>query len=127
LRYSERFFCALEQRAAKAKTPKNCLMAFCDTYCQALKDSDKICLCGLLGAETCGLPDQLKLAVAEFFTANILWVAKSLPQDQSEQQRQAKAAQVVATLQGAMMLATSLQDHKVFDAAARELIAGLDP
>ena len=120
-RYSERFFQALEARAAKAITPEEKLAAFCEIYRNSLKSSDKVCLCGLLGAETGGLPDVLSHAVAAFFEANIQWVAQALPEAISQDVRRAKAVQVVATLQGAMMLAINLKDLTVFDAAASRL------
>ncbi len=124
-RYSDRFFTTLEAHAVQSQTPKDRLSAYCKTYRQALRASDKMCLCGLLGAETCGLPDRLRSAVAAFFDANISWVAKALPTNLPARHRKAKAAQIVATLQGAMMLATSLRDPKTFDAAANALLADL--
>jgi TetR/AcrR family transcriptional regulator, transcriptional repressor for nem operon len=120
-RYSERFFQALEALAAKATTPEEKLAAFCKVYQASLKNSDKVCLCGLLGAETGGLPEALSRAVAAFFEANIQWVAEALPRALSTKARRAKAVQTVATLQGAMMLAISLQDLTIFDAAANQV------
>ncbi len=120
-RYSAQFFADLEVRSARAVTPADLIAAFCDTYRQALIQADKICLCGMLGAETCGLPLELSTAVAEFFDANIDWVSKALPKGTKSSVRRAKAEQIVATLQGALMLATSLRNHKVFDRAAKAM------
>ena len=125
-RYSDRFFSSLEKRAANSKTSTDRLAAFCKTYQLALKNTDKICLGGLLGAETCGLPDTLRRAVAKFFASNIDWVAHALPENMPARQKQARAAQVVATLQGAMMLAIALNNLKIFDDAANELLADID-
>jgi len=124
-RYSERFFAAVNARAAKAKTPKEKVAAFCKTYEEALKTSDKICLCGLLGAESCGLPEDLSKAVAAFFDANIKWVWQALPSDMEAAKRKATATQTVATLQGAMMLAISLRSPKTFETAAKTLLASM--
>ena len=125
-RYSERFFSAVNERAAKAKTPKDKIAAFCKTYEDALKTSDKICLCGLLGAESCGLPDGLSKAVAAFFDGNIKWVWQALPSDMDASKRKAAATQTVATLQGAMMLATSLKRPKTFETAVKAVLANLN-
>ncbi|MEM1198103.1 MAG: TetR/AcrR family transcriptional regulator [Pseudomonadota bacterium] len=122
-RYSERFFAALNGHAAKAKSRPEKIKAFCKTYEEALKSSDKNCLCGMLGAESRGLPDQLKQAVAAFFDANIKWIWQALPADMEAGQRKATAAQIVATLQGAMMLSISLGSPKTFENAAKGLIA----
>eukprot|EP01036_Dinobryon_divergens_P059858 gene59858-79835_t len=116
-RYAERFFQVLEAQAAQATTPEQKLAAFCRVYQGSLKSSDKVCLCGLLGAETCGLPKALSHAVAAFFDANIQWVAQALPEAITQDMRRTRAVQVVATLQGAMMLARNLKDLTIFDAA----------
>jgi len=124
-RYSARFFAAANARAAKANTPKEKIAAFCKTYEEALKASDKICLCGLLAAESGGLPEGLRQAVADFFNANIKWVWQALPSDMEAAKRKATAAQTVATLQGAMMLSTSLRNPKTFETAAKTLLADM--
>ena len=77
----------------------------------------------MLGAESCGLPAVLSDAVAAFFQANLDWVARALDGSPSPAARRKEAAHILATLQGAMMLANSLGDHKVFDAAAQALLA----
>ena len=84
-RYAARVFNAVEDAASDAQNPADKLRALCSVYRQALTDSDRICLCGMLGAESCGLPDKLAAAVAAFFEANIDWIAKSLPKDASRE------------------------------------------
>lgn len=122
-RYSERFFADVEKRATAAKTEKQRLEAFCQTYRNALISSDRICLCGMLGAETCGLPKALAERVEVFFRANIAWIIKALDPGVSMSKRAARAAHMLATLQGAMMIATSLKDHDLFDDIATTLLA----
>ena len=114
-RYSERFFEALEKEAAKAGSPENFLQAFRAVYRMALNKDDAICLCGLLGAETAGLPEALKDQIQSFFNDNIRWVADVLPQELSKSEREKRAGSLVASHQGAMMLATSMEDNKLFD------------
>ena len=122
-RYSSRFFADVEARARNATTPGERIAAFCSAYEGALKSADKTCLCGLLGAEISGLPERLASAVADFFKDNLKWVADALPGNLTAQQRGAQAAHIVASLQGAMMLATSLKDQTILEAAAAALIA----
>lgn len=119
-RYGERFFAALYAQADRSDDP---VRTYCKIYRQALIDSDRICLCGMLGAENCGLPAALTDAVAGFFKANIDWVTNFLPDTLPMSARRSKAAHIVATLQGAMMLANSLKDHKIFDSAVQDLLA----
>lgn len=122
-RYFERFFIELSKNAARAKTPHEKLTAFCNTYRASLKSSDKLCLCGMLGAETCGLPEALGREVSGFFAANIDWVMSALPAEMTKKTRREMAVQTVSTVQGAMMLATSMKESTIFDAAASALLS----
>ena len=124
-RYSGRFFDALAEGAANATNSKELIVAICGTYQAALNSSDKMCLCGLLGAEICGLPGPVGDAVRAFLNANIDWVAKALPDALSAGQKRAKAAKIVSTLQGAMMLSTGLKNHKILDDAIEEILSDL--
>lgn len=117
-RYSTSFFGALQAQAQKHGDPLN---AFISVYRDALVQSDRICLCGMLGAESCGLPPALSAEVAGFFKANTAWVADALPDGLSREERKAGAERIVATLQGAMILANSTGDKKAFDRVAEEL------
>ena len=122
-RYTARVFDALAAEAANAKTPADHLAALSAVYRQALKGSDSICLCGMLGAESAGLPPKLAASVAAFFQANIDWIAAVLPQTLPAKTRREKAAHILSTLQGAMTVAATLKSHKVFDDAVRDLLA----
>lgn len=124
-RYTARVFAALKAQAANAETPTDHLAALCAVYRQALKGSDSICLCGMLGAESAGLPPKLAAAVAAFFQANIDWITSVLPQKLPAKARREKATHILATLQGAMTVAGSLKSHKVFDEAVRDLLANV--
>ena len=123
-RYKDRFYAALATAAARRRTPHERIRAFMQVYRTAFVDDGRICLCGMLGAESCGLPPALALAVASFFESNINWLIDNLPQDLSLAQRRKRARHIVATLQGAMTLAASLGDPKVLDDAVHDLSAG---
>lgn len=121
-RYSERVFARLAKAAAKADTPRDKLLAFRSVYRMALTKDDAICLCGLLGAETAGLPDAMVQGLQAFFKANISWVQDALPSTLSKSERYKRACALVAGYQGALMLATSLADKKLFDATTKHLV-----
>jgi len=122
-RYSDRFFSALNERAEGANGPAETLEAFCATYREALVSSDAICLGGMLGAESCSLPEAVGREVAAFFQANIDWLKDELPADWSVEERKARAGQIVATLQGLMMVSASLKDQELFDRSVAKLCA----
>ena len=123
--YAARVIAAVEAAASDARTSSEKLRAFCSVYRQALTESDRICLCGMLGAESCGLPDKLAAAVATFFQANVDWIANALPKDMPLRTRRKRAAHILATLQGAMIVAGTLKSHKVFDDAVADMLDGI--
>ncbi len=122
-RYAARFFAALDTKVEKAKTPEDRIRAFAELYREALTGSDRICLCGMLGAESCGLPPTLSKAAGEFLQENINWVAAALPKALPSKARHKKAMHIVATLQGGMILASSLKDYGIYDNAVQDLLA----
>jgi TetR/AcrR family transcriptional regulator, transcriptional repressor for nem operon len=120
-RYRARFFEALDAATTNASNFDIRLRAFVEVYRSSLVGSERICLCGMLGAECSGLPPTLAAAVAEFFKANVDWLVASMDTTQPMRERLNRATTIVATLQGAMMIATSLKNHRHFDAAAASL------
>lgn len=120
-RYAARFLATLDARTASAPTAEVRLRIFLDAYREALIGSDRVCLCGILGAESHGLPGALGEAVAAFFAASIEWLVRALSEELPEARRRERATHIVATLQGAMVLATAMKDHRRFDMAIADL------
>ena len=120
-RYANRFFDTLMNEVAGAETETARIAAFCKVYRSALTGDERICLCGMLGSESRGLPEKLSQAVAGFFEANIKWLANAMSSNRPLRERRRRATQIVAALQGAMMLAGSLGDYKLFDQVVREV------
>lgn len=113
-RYHQRFLAALWDMAETQADPAVRLRGFVEAYRRALLDDDMICLCGMLGAESGGLPSVVVAEVRRFFQANIDWLvdASAAARPRSE------AARIVSTLQGAMILASTLGDQTMFDEVA---------
>lgn len=118
--YRTAFFAELNARLSDRHSPAARLRAMRDVYRQALHDDQLHCLCGMLGAEARGLPAPVRDAVNAFFEANIDWVRDALAPGIRE--RGKRARQFIATLQGAMMLAGSLDDLALFDEATARLL-----
>lgn len=114
-RYAERFFENLNSQASDANTPIAKLNAFSRVYRTALTEDKAICLCGLLGAEIKGLPHPLAHGIKGFFDENITWIEQALPREIPKSKRCKIARTVVASHQGALMLATSMDDITLFD------------
>ena len=111
-RYRQRFFENL-QDTGPSQWPE-ALAAFQAAYRDALTGTDRICLCGMLGAESGGLPDRLGQAVASFFQANIDWLVTAMD-DGGTDARTARATAMVSALQGAMMISVATRDTGVFE------------
>jgi len=109
-RYAQRFFEALDN----APDP---LTAYCEVFERALKRDEAICLCGVLGAETQGLPDDVTAEVKRFFEANLAWLTDHLGDAD-------RAAMALSALEGGMMIAQSLGDHAIFDRVKAGLLSG---
>jgi TetR/AcrR family transcriptional repressor of nem operon len=124
-RYRERFFAAVEAKTAKARTPHARLRGFCEVYRGALAIDDAICLCGILGAESAGLPPPLSESVADFFAANIAWIREALDPAWPASRRSKFAVSALASLQGALMVATTLKDASAFEHVVEMLLASV--
>ncbi len=121
-RYAERFFSALNEKADGAGGAAGKISVFKAVYREALVTADEICLCGMLGAESLGLPEAVASEVARFFQANVGWLVTAMDETAPEPERRKRALHIVATLQGAMMLSSSLGDVGVFDEIAGQVI-----
>ncbi len=123
-RYRARFFDQLNEATAAASSFDERLRAFIGVYRAALVSSDSICLCGVLGAECSGLPQPVGAVVAEFFKANVDWLIKGMDAALPMRSRRERATTIVAALQGAMMIATSMKDHRLFDLVSANVLSG---
>lgn len=122
-RYTSSFFADLEARSLSHSTSAQLLAAYCDAYRNALEQSERACLCGMLGAESCGLPKPVADAVARFFEANLDWLGRALPEGLPGKTRRMKSAQILAALQGGMMIAATLKDASLFRGVVKQVLA----
>ncbi|GFE77222.1 TetR family transcriptional regulator [Novosphingobium sp. TCA1] len=86
-------------------------------FLKANETDDLMCLCGLLGAESGGLPPVLRPRVSAFFTLLIDWLDTAL----TESGTRLTAREVVAQLEGGLMMSRTLEDP----ALLRDLVARL--
>jgi len=115
-RYADRF---LEQVADSPVGP-----ARVEAYRQAFRESlarDRLmCLCGMLGAESGGLPESVVLQTREFFTRTRAHLAAGLEGHADDPT--AAAEQILARLEGALLMARTTGDAGLFDRATERLI-----
>ena len=112
-RYASRFMEQIEQIDATQEISVQ-LEGYIDAFRQALERDQKMCLCGVLGAQSDVLPIGLRDAVADFFRANLAWLTARL-QAVRVPEAPRKAAHLLATVEGALLLGKSLDSTAVFD------------
>ena len=128
--YTERFTEDLARVESHHATALERLRQYARLYRQGL-GHDQGCLCGVLASEVAILPSQVQAGVRNFFQVNLRWIERILREgceagelgDRVEPRRDART--VLATLQGAMLVALSLQQPASFDHAVEGLLAGL--
>ncbi len=131
-RYASRFASALAGIDASGATSRARLAAYADLYVQVLRDR-RMCLCGMLAAEYQTLPQPMRDAVVSFFDRNESWLEVVLGQGREDGSLRFAgsvrdtARMVVSGLEGAMLIARPYGDIARFEAAAANLLLGLEP
>lgn len=116
-RYTDRFIDALgDPRDSRTLAQK--IAAYIDAFRSALVTDDLMCLCGIFGAEIARLPDQVAREARDFFARSKAWLLAAHERDGSlatPHEREVAALALIAKLEGAMLLARSMDDTAIFD------------
>lgn len=120
-RYTERFFLTLGDPEDPETTAGEKLARYRGLFRHALVADRQMCLCGMLGAEAASLPPALASEVAGFFDRNLDWLARVVTSagGYSKGDARRRAMTILAALEGALMLARSLERDHIFDQVAR--------
>lgn len=111
-RYTENVLEALAAPDDAGETVRDRIARLCGVYRSALQDDGLICLCCVLGAETRDLPDQVGGAVNGFFDRVLGWAETAMTGHTGQGPT---PTQIVASLQGAMILAMATKRADLFD------------
>ena len=107
------------------------LRRYAKIYADVLR-ANRMCLCGMLASDYATLPKPMRERVRHFFDENERWLARVLEEGRTTGQLAFKGApielarMIVASLEGAMMLARSYGEPPRFDAAAERVVAELE-
>jgi TetR/AcrR family transcriptional repressor of nem operon len=115
-RYADRFFAAVARRPSE--TAEDVVATYRSTFKAALDQDGLMCLFGVLTAEAGGLSPEMANEIRSFFRRCV----EDLSQRIGGPDAEARAFQVIATLEGGMMLARACRDIKAFDLAAAGLV-----
>lgn len=124
--YTDKFLANLGKPDELIAAGKNPIEVYLQQFESALTADKKMCLCGLLGAETDGLPEKVKEQTLRFFTQNIEWLTLAYTQgaDHSEQQAKKLAVATISLLEGAMLVSKAMNDTSIFSKASIGLLTG---
>ncbi len=125
-RYTDATLAHLGDPSDLNKDPDVLIGSFVAVFRGVLENDGLMCLCGMLGAETRTLPEQVAVESRRFFERTSAWLATVLKRRDvgiSAQQAEAQALRIIATLEGSMIVSRAMNDLKVFDRIA----ANLDP
>jgi TetR/AcrR family transcriptional repressor of nem operon len=129
-RYAVRFGAALGDLDARCDSAAGRLRGYVGLYRAVLLDG-RMCLCGMLAAEYHTLPGGMRDSVLRFFDENEQWLESVLTQGAADHSlrfsgsaREA-ARLILASLEGALLIARSFEDTGRFESAATSLLAGL--
>ncbi|HEX3492509.1 MAG TPA: TetR/AcrR family transcriptional regulator [Streptosporangiaceae bacterium] len=129
-RYAARFGAALAGLDARCPTAPDKLRGYVGLYLDVLVKG-RMCLCGMLAAEYHTLPVPMRDSVLRFFDQNEQWLEGVLEQGAAEGSLRFSAAPreaarlILASLEGALLVARSFEDPARFESAAAGLLAGL--
>ncbi len=131
-RYHTTFQCKLKAIEQSESDPCQQLQQFVGLYRSGLSQC-QICLCGMLSAEIEVLPNSIQEEVRAFLTGTQAWLTSVLAAGQAAgclQPRispEIEASLVLATLQGAQLIARTATDQEaMFDGIANPLLTTLE-
>ncbi|WP_409440091.1 TetR/AcrR family transcriptional regulator [Psychromonas sp. GE-S-Ul-11] len=116
--YTNAFLGALGDVDELKAANKDPIEAYTQLFRSALLNDDKMCLCGLLGAQNESLPEKVRAEVKRFFDLNLAWLQKAHIANGENEPLHA-AILTVSTLEGAMMISKALNDHSYFKLATQ--------
>jgi TetR/AcrR family transcriptional regulator, transcriptional repressor for nem operon len=129
-RYRTTFLAALDRIDEHYVDATAKLNAYAGIYADVL-EQDRMCLCGMLAAEYATLPTAMQDGIRLFFDSNEVWLVEVLTSGRKRKQIAFTgppveiARMLVATLEGAMLLARSRQDESLFRMVARRALSDL--
>ncbi len=121
-RLAERYTDAFMAGVADAPAGPGRIRAYRDAFRRAIEGDGGMCLCGMLGAESAGLPPPVAAKARQFFARAIEHLAQGLEGTAADPRR--SAAAVLAQLEGAVVLARAFDDVAKFDEATADLADG---
>jgi TetR/AcrR family transcriptional repressor of nem operon len=130
-RYRFGFGQALQRIEKTGGNSRSKLRRYGRLFADVLRDGHRMCLCGMLAADFDALPKSVRAEVRGFFDDNEAWLARVLDEGRSAGDlsftgaAEDQAQVILSALEGAMLVARSYRDVKLFEAVAQRVLAGV--
>lgn len=118
-RYTEDGMAYLDAMLAEGIGYRACLARYVALFRTALEDDNRMCLCGIMAAESEDLPEAVRDEVAAFTNANVAWLTRLLAEHRpgtDEALARTRGAAIYAAVAGAQLVARGRGDVAVYDA-----------
>lgn len=131
VRYREAFLGLLAGLERGGGDARRRLRDYVALWAGVLKDGDRMCLCGMMAAESTNLPRAIRIELRRFFDENERWLARVLREGRTagrlrfSASPEAEARLLTMGLEGAMLIARSHGEPARFKEAAARLLAQL--
>jgi TetR/AcrR family transcriptional repressor of nem operon len=116
-RYTDKFLAKLQAIQDETTDVKQRLSRYIALFRHALAVDKKMCLCGQLASESDVLPLPVQQQARRFFAENLSWLSVNLFTEDSR----GKAAIVLASLEGALIISKAMGGNESFDEVSSEL------
>ena len=115
--YSQEAHSLFESFIQDISDPNSWLIYYTNVFRRALEESNKMCLCGIMGADYADLPEKVRIEVKSFADMNVAWLTKVLSMvDYNDGLSEEERAEVIyAAVIGAQLVARSRNDITLFD------------
>jgi TetR/AcrR family transcriptional repressor of nem operon len=129
-RYRERFLVALAEIDESGVDARQRLRRYARLYTDVLR-RNRMCLCGMLAADFGTLSKAMRESVKSFFDVNESWLVRVLDEGRKSKRLRLEgsvedaARLLLASLEGAMLVARTYGDVSRFESAADRLISEL--
>ena len=131
VRYREAFLGLLAGLEQDSRDARRRLRDYVALWAGVLRDGDRMCLCGMMAAESATLPRSMRNELRRFFDDNERWLARILQEGRDSGRLrfaatpEAEARLLTMGLEGAMLIARSHGQPGRFKEAAVRLLAQL--
>ena len=132
-RYRTTIMERLEEVSGEAGDALARVKGFIEIFRGVLEVDDRMCLCGMLSAESNGVPDAVNVEVRAFFKVCEDWLTEVLATGREAREVRFtgaagdRAKSFLAVLEGAMMVAHSFHDIGRFDTVASTVLNDITP